>query len=176
MLNWLVYICFGTGLALIAYALIVLKDRPDGKNDFDMEKIMEAMDKSINDADSTATELAKFSQNVVTEMDDKYQQLLYLYSLIEEKSEKLGNKSSNNSSANSSRIDISIDESFDFQDKKQETTIKAVAKGLDPRLISDKYRSVFELHDKGMSVAEIARSLSIGQGEVKLVLELGKGR
>ena len=172
MLNWLVYICFGSGLVLIAYALVVMKEKPAPKNDFDMEKIMEAMDRSMNDADSTATELAKFSQNVVTEIDDKYQQLLYLYSLIDEKSEKLGTNPSNSQS----KIDISIDESFDFQNKRKETTVKAVEKGFDPHLVSDKYRSVFELYDKGMSVAEIARSLNIGQGEVKLVLELGKGR
>jgi len=172
MLNWLVYICFGVGLALIAYALIVLKDKPGAKNDFDMEKIMEAMDRSINDADSTAMELTKISQSVVTEIDDKYQQLLYLYSLIEEKSEKLGS----NTKQPQARIDVSIDESFNYQNKKTETTVKAVEKGFDPRLVNDKYRSVFELYNKGLSVAEIARSLGIGQGEVKLVLELGKGR
>ena len=176
MLNWLIYVCFGAGLILIAYALVVMKDKPAAKNGFDMEKIMEAMDRSINDADSTATELAKFSQNVVTEIDDKYQQLLYLYSLIDEKSEKLGSDQINSSNSKHSGIDISIDESFDFQDKRKETTVKAVEKGFDPNLVSDKYRSVFELYNKGMSVAEIARSLNIGQGEVKLVLELGKGR
>jgi len=176
MLNWLVYICFGVGLILIIYALVILRERPEAKNDFDMERIMEAMDRSINDADSATNELAKLSQDVVTEIDDKYQQLLYLYSLIEEKSEKLGSDPSSRSHGNPSRIDVSIDESFDYRSKKQETTRKAIEKGFNPNLVSDKYRSVFELHDKGMSIPEIARSLSIGQGEVKLVLELGKGR
>ncbi|MDL2248977.1 hypothetical protein LJB89_04725 [Tyzzerella sp. OttesenSCG-928-J15] len=180
MLNALVYLCLIAGAALIVYAMFILKDDGGSKiTGFDMEEALEAMDKSINDADNTATELVKLSQDVVNEIDDKYQQLLYLYSLIDEKSENLSNTAqgsvaASTSSANS--IDYLIDDSYDFSDKKAETNVKLKKKGIDPNLVSDKYRSVFELHKKGNTVAEIARTLNIGQGEVMLVLELGKGR
>jgi DNA-binding NarL/FixJ family response regulator len=37
-----------------------------------------------------------------------------------------------------------------------------------------KHKEIQELNAKGLSVAEIAKSLNLGQGEVKLVLDLGK--
>jgi DNA-binding NarL/FixJ family response regulator len=122
------------------------------------------MDRSIENVDNTANELVKFSQEIVSEMDDKYQQLLYLYTLIDEKSDKLTKRS----------IDYIIDEKIDpnalTTAQKKEAVKRAEV------MINNRYKEVFDLYSEGFAVNDIAKTLNIGQGEVKLVLELGKGR
>lgn len=41
--------------------------------------------------------------------------------------------------------------------------------------MSDKYEKIFELFDSGKSLMEVSRQLGMGQGEVKLVLDLYRG-
>jgi len=153
---------------LTLYSAIFLKPGKGAEEGGDInmervERVLEVMDS----ADNTADELYKLSQDVVSEIDDKYQQLLYLYNMIDEKAAKLGSTGS---------IDISVDDSINFSKEKEKTKEIASRKGLNPNLINEKYRAVFDLYNKGNDIPEIARALSIGQGEVKLVLELGKGR
>ncbi|MCL2565164.1 MAG: hypothetical protein FWE24_05060 [Defluviitaleaceae bacterium] len=168
MLDWLVYVCLAVGAMLTLYSAIFLKPGKGAEEGGDInmervERVLEVMDS----ADNTADELYKLSQDVVSEIDDKYQQLLYLYNMIDEKAAKLGSTGS---------IDISVDDSINFSKEKEKTKEIASRKGLNPNLINEKYRAVFDLYNKGNDIPEIARALSIGQGEVKLVLELGKGR
>lgn len=59
--------------------------------------------------------------------------------------------------------------------KKEQQSLKDGTTGnvvqiTDPRV--NKYQKVFALAEKGMEVSEIARSLGMGQGEVKLLLDL----
>jgi len=168
LLDWLVYVCLAVGAMLTLYSAIFLKPGKGAEEGGDInmervERVLEVMDS----ADNTADELYKLSQDVVSEIDDKYQQLLYLYNMIDEKAAKLGSTGS---------IDISVDDSINFSKEKEKTKEIASRKGLNPNLINEKYRAVFDLYNKGNDIPEIARALSIGQGEVKLVLELGKGR
>jgi len=167
MLDWLVYICFAIGATLALYAALFLKsDQSTDEGNVNMERVERVLE-VMDSADNTADELYKLSQDVVSEIDDKYQQLLYLYNMIEEKEAKLGSAST---------IDISVDNTTVSSEEKEKAKEIVGRKGINPNLINEKYRAVFDLYNKGKDIPEIARTLSIGQGEVKLVLELGKGR
>lgn len=167
MLDWLVYVCLVAGATFILYSLLFLKPgkgNEEGSVNMErVERVLEVMD----NADNTADELYKLSKDVVSEIDDKYQQLLYLYNMIDEKAAKLGTAGT---------IDISVDDAIGFSGEKEKVKEMASRKGLNPNLINEKYRAVFDLYNRGNDIPEIARALNIGQGEVKLVLELGKGR
>jgi len=173
MLDWLVYICLAAGALLVLYSVLFLKaSKKADEDEINMER-MERVLHVMDSADNTADEIYKLSQDVASEIDDKYQQLLYLYNMIDEKAAKLDFASG---------IDISIDDSTANlareEVKKAKDVMKAIVgeKGINPGRMNEKYKEVFDLYSKGSDIPEIARALNIGQGEVKLVLELGKGR
>ena len=175
MLDWLVYICLAAGAMLILYSLLFIRpDKKGGEDEINInmervERVLHVMD----NADNTADEIYKLSQDVVSEIDDKYQQLLYLYNMIDEKAAKLDT---------AGVIDVRIGDgtllTAQNESQKAKEAMKAIVgeKGINPGKMHEKYKDIFELHSKGSDIAEIARTLNIGQGEVKLVLELGKGR
>jgi len=173
MLDWLVYSCLAVGGILVLYSALFFK--PNNKNEegsVDMERVERVLE-VMDSADNTADEIYKLSQDVVSEIDDKYQQLLYLYNMIDEKASKLDMAGG---------IDISIDDNTTHlaqsEAKKAKEAMKAIIgeNGINFGQMHEKYKSVFDLYSKGNDIPEIARTLGIGQGEVKLVLELGKGR
>jgi len=112
----------------------------------------------VSEADDAANMLGDMSKNVFKELDSKYQELLFLYNLIDEKQKVLDKASGE---ANSEipddilkRIDIVIDDS-----KKMP--------------INPKFANVLELHRSGKSIEQIAKQLDMGKGQVELILNLG---
>ena len=106
---------------------------------------------SISDADHTVEEINNTAAQIFGELDDKHQELLFLYNMIEDrKKDEVGSVSE--LVANDSHTKPT--ESFK----------------------NPKLGKIRALYDQGMTEEEIAKTLGIGQGEVKLILSIGKGR
>ena len=115
------------------------------------EFAIRAINASMSEADQTLEEINKTARTIFDELEEKHQELLFPYNMIEErKNEEVGPAS-----------DIIF----------SETSPKRSENYKNPKL--GKIRA---LYDQGMTEEEIAKALGIGQGEVKLILSIGKGR
>lgn len=152
----LILISVIVGIGLIVFSVInfnpINQDKKVETADTDLT--IKKLEVTINDADNAIEELSKMSKNIFDEINSKYQELLYLYSLIDEKHKEIN--------FYYEKTDVNVLSNKDFI---------SVLNSNNP-----KHKQIRDLNIMGMSVSEIAKHLNLGQGEVKLVLELGKGR
>jgi len=121
-----------------------------------------------DDADDAISEFGDMSKSVFKEFDNKYQELLFLYSLIDEKQKNITQAEPPNTAARfkgqasvleeyAKRVDIAVDDS-----KKMN--------------INPKFASILKMYKEGQTVEEIARKMDMGKGEVELIITLGGGQ
>jgi len=125
------------------------------------ELTAEKMEEHLFEIDKTLEEFHSTANAAIAELDDKYQEMLFLYSLIDDKKKEV--------------LDI-----YNTEPKAMPDKPAAAAK---PRPATDKNRSshprrkdILNLSKQGLSVAEIAQELNVGQDMVSLILEMGKAR
>ncbi len=141
---FIILICLaGSGVALLLFALI--KQRDTKNTDQKLDKL----DNSLKEAENIIFELDDLSNSVRKEIDEKYQEMLQLYSILDEKKNE------------------SIAE-------KTQAEYKKINKNLRP--VSEKASKIKSLYDQGYTVSKIAQLLKIGQGEVNLTLNLNRER
>ncbi len=155
------------GLVLIGVAIYLIKKEEKERQNLNV-KLDEAFS-SINDAldsfEEQTNDFNKTCELIFREIEEKYQELLYLYGLIEEKQSENSEDDENqentedevveNGSENKPKKNIKkTDNSFIYKNKNAQ--------------------EIFRLHDEGMSVTDIAKTLSIGKGEVQLMLNIRK--
>ena len=144
------------GVAVVVVTLVSIGrivNKGAGRNDTALKNVED----SIKEADEAAEELNKLAGSVLEELDKKYQEVLFLYNLIDEKKKELAAQYKNQGLArpNEGPADVT---------------------GRDNKINHPKKREILELHKMNAPVADIAKTLGVGQGEVKLVLGLtGRG-
>ncbi len=139
------------GFALIIFS--VFKKEEAFKLNLDEAKGAELLlNKAIDDADNAIEELNKLCSDAFDEFEEKYQEMLFLYQMIEEKKKE----------------EFSSEENLNFIVSNKE---KNKSNYSNPKL-----KDIRKLQKQGLSIPEIAKKLNMGQGEVKLISELGKGR
>ncbi len=116
----------GLGLLIVALTLALTK-KDDTKF---VDNTIRAIDISVKEADDAIEELERTSRFIFEELEGKYQELLLLYSMLDEK------KNDVLSAHNSKRAEV------------------------------------LRLYNNSIPIPEIAKSLHIGQGEVKLIIDL----
>ena len=102
-----------------------------------------------SDTDRAIDELNNLSKDVFTEFDEKYKELLFLYEMMDSKK----------------------------NDSKRE--VREAAREAETKMsvfVNPKLKDIMELKSKGMSVNQIAKTLNMGQGEVQLIINLGRNR
>lgn len=162
--NILILISIIVGIGLIVFSVINFKTKEEAPESYhenlDTHRVMEKLASSINDADNAIDELSKLSQDILDEINAKYQELLYLYSFIDEKQKEL--------SYNYEKVDLGIKKELNnINDNKELTSFN---------FTNTKHKEIIDLKNKGMPVSEIAKTLNLGQDEVSLIIELGKDR
>lgn len=156
----LIFIIMIVGIVITAYSFVKIRkeeEQDQRMKNFDLEDRAESLNKTRDEAEDTIYELNLVSENILDEIELKYQELLFLYNLIDEK-EKASHLINN--------IDIEVDNSTLDEKTKANVIIPT----------NPKYKEIFKLSNDGETIPSIARNLGIGQGEVKLILELGKER
>lgn len=140
------------GFALIIFSLFNKKDKiEDTDNFYDIEAINELVNKLMEDADLAVNQINDLANDIFQEFEEKYQQMLFLYQLIDDKIQSMESKVDK-------EVDNSYESSFDYN------------------YSNPKLNEIKEMYQKGMSISEISKTLDMGQGEVKLIMELGKMR
>lgn len=159
LFNIILILLMCVGIGLIIFSALNKKGMKKESNDyFEANASVQLVRQAVLDADNAIEQLNKISANIFEEFEEKYQELLFLYQMIDdmkEKREKVDFK------ANSVRESSVLDNSG----QKTERYFK------NPNL--EKIKNMYE---QGLSISEISKALNMGQGEIKLILELGKAR
>ena len=141
----------GIILVIITYSSIKKSGYKINERRQSEEFAIRAINASMSEADQTMEEINKTAKVIFDELEEKHQELLFLYNMIEErKNEEAGSAS---------------DLIFNDTRPKRSDSYK-----------NPKLGKIRALYDQGMTEEEIAKTLGIGQGEVKLILSIGKGR
>ena len=141
-----------TGIIVVIIALFGLA-KNSGRGARGENSAAQSVADSIKEADEAADELNKLAGSVMEELENKYKEVLFLYNLIDEKKQELYAQ---------------------YKDTGEVKQTKTAAKQPKPKktIYHPMKNEIMELHDKNTPVADIAKKLGIGQGEVNLVIEL----
>ncbi|MCL1996636.1 MAG: hypothetical protein FWG63_10555 [Defluviitaleaceae bacterium] len=200
MLNIIIFLLFLIGVVFIVYS--VIKFKPAENAQAATEETMDKLRATIEDADSAMEELSKLSQSIFDEMTEKYKELLYIYSLVDQKQEQEQENKVKNTK--NEVVSAAFMPPPQLQPQPQPPPLQpqpqsqpapqntqSPQNGGYANTIKDqefhsfmtaynsanpKHTEIKGLAQKGMPIQEIAKSLNLGQGEVSLVLELGKNK
>jgi hypothetical protein len=136
----------------LAGMLITRRREQDGGQS---REIAEKVAKIDEASDAALAEINKTAVIVTEEINEKYQSMLFLYNLLEDKKKEI----------------TLLVESAKTPLPKLEKTIpnKKPRNKKHPH-----YDEIMQLMETGLSAAEIAKELNIGKGEVQLILDLAK--
>jgi hypothetical protein len=181
----------GVLLALSVFIFHMITRRPEESGD-SAEKAERAMDAVVDEA---LDEINKTAKLVLDELNEKYNALLFVYQLMDDKHKELEDGGDAKKAAKFPGLDVSIDDGFDFVPVaaglgKPHKAGESLAGDLkEPELKQEaapeeapfekwgpfnhpKYPAIAALLDEGVPVPEIARRLSMGQGEIRLIIGL----
>ena len=195
------------GAAFVVYGCVSRRetaesdDSPEEEELVSLAKKLDTLESSVYEADEAVHMLGDMSKNVFKEFDSKYQELLFLYNLVDEKQKTLALTGSvdteQNADGSSSELlpDPVVVREMLFPGEtaavpKQKvaavthTGKRAAPKNLDVVVgdnnkrpaINPKFAHVLQLSKDGKSVEDIARDLDMGKGEIMLILNLGGRR
>lgn len=166
----LFFISVIVGIVLVIISLILGAKRTEkielDQYDSATEKQNELI-KVIEDADDAIEQLNSISKSIFEEQEQKYQELLYLYQIIDNNKQELLNMIKKVKFKDSENT---LDETIKDENIKTDD-IKNIETNFSSNPI---HNQIIDLYNSGKSVTQIAQQLNIGQGEVNLVLELSK--
>ena len=145
------------GIGLVIFACITKKSSKDQTdNYFEANASVQLVKQAIDDADNAIEQLNKISSDVFEEFEEKYQELLFLYQMIDDMKEKR------------EKVDFKTDSPDNFQSYEKQTRSNSFK--------NPNFEKIKNMQAQGLSISEISKALNMGQGEIKLILELGKAR
>ena len=199
-------------------ALFAIRRRElNRKDSIIISRVLEDLDAA---SDTSLSEINKMGALVLKEIDEKYQALLFLYNLMEDKQKELTSEVwkapenhepidgdvvsdmvaqyievhsaklrqiENNDARVSDEVDSAdevsageeLSSSLDsasvvVHDEVENVPAPApsVLFSKRPNFANPRHEQVWNLHEQGLNIPDIAKQLSIGQGEVRLILEL----
>ncbi len=115
----------------------------------------------IEELNRKILEINEYSEYMKSELDKKHKELLFLYQLINEKTKEI--KGQNGEAHQTEAIEILplLQVTTDHKYREKTEQIK-----------QNNNKMILQLSERGYPVKDIAQMLDIGQGEVKLVLNL----
>ncbi|MCL1844020.1 MAG: hypothetical protein FWF79_09420 [Defluviitaleaceae bacterium] len=178
-------------------AMLVVRKREKNREDSEtIEKTIEDLDSALN---SALAEINKLGALVQNEINDKYKSVLFLYNLVEDKQKEIAESADGEviaeileqklkmlaekaeGSVSSQMVSEKIaSENIASENIASEKTIKTpepagfLPEGKKPasKFTNPKHKQIWEMREGGQKVSEIAKELGMGQGEVKLILDL----
>lgn len=150
------------GFILIGVSIFLIKkeDKERAELNTKIDEVFTSINSSLEMIENNSVEFNNLCEIIFKETEEKYQELLLLYSLIEEQKSKDTDKpesdNKNQIQNQTQKDDISRikDNSFIYKNKNS--------------------KEIFKLYDSGVSISDIAKRLSIGKGEVQLILNIRK--
>ncbi|MDR2939338.1 MAG: hypothetical protein LBV08_03345 [Clostridiales bacterium] len=155
------------GVLLLAYAFVKQYSSKNVRADYD--KLFSSLDGSVREAENIMGELDDFSNSIKKDFEDKFQEMVQLYNLLEEKKQEI-------ISLEYKKADYEKAEPVILPEEVILPGNKIVKGNKYKRPVSEKIVKIRSMHAEGYTVSKIARALNIGQGEVKLTLDLNRER
>lgn len=158
------------GLVLIIVSIYLIKkeDKERAELNVRIDDVFKAVNSSLEMIDNNSTEFNNLCELIFREIDEKYQELLTIYSLIEQYKSEFENVDISNE-------DVNVKKNDDKKSNNKDELKKLVSTYDDAFVYKNKNaKEIFSLYDSGMSINNIAKKLSIGKGEVQLMLNIRK--
>ncbi|MCL2199617.1 MAG: DUF6115 domain-containing protein [Defluviitaleaceae bacterium] len=166
----------------LAAMLVVRRREKKLEDEREIGKTVEELDAAL---DAALKEINRLGSLIQTEIDEKYKAMLFLYNLVDDKKKEI--EESADSEVISDMMEKYIETHKDKlrlisgmpeeappivtappeDDTPDEPTEKKPKKITNPR-----HKQIYDMREEGKAPAEIAKELSMGQGEVKLILDL----
>jgi len=171
-MNTVILILFFVGMGFIGYSVIKFKPVEQAPLGDSAEETLDKLASTVTDADNAIEELNKLSLNIFDEMSGKYKDLLYLYSLVDQKHQEIKALGANSiaPTGQSAPPPLQYGPYTDSLDKESFMDMFHASGS------NQKHVEIRALGKQGLTVAQIAKKLNLGQGEVSLVLDLDKSR
>lgn len=190
------FICLILGICLVALALFLFSRQPkkDYNDYLERRNTMRVIENTIEELERMIKDLDNTSKAIFDEMDQKYGELMFLYSSIEElkadEQNYLATLPSTSSFSNLTDLSslTNLSNLPSLQNKSEDVSEEpGVLEEYNLNIVVDDTLDVHStpnsqldrillLQHEGLSISEISKHLNMGQGEVTLMLELGKVR
>lgn len=152
-----------------------IEEQIDTSIDDSIDKVERALDKETNEK---IMAISEFSDTVVENMNKTHNEIMFLYSMLNDKHTSLTELS-----GELSKLAAEINDRMEQAkaEPQQEEPMEIVAEPSEETLeiseeeVVNHNERILEMYRLGKSYIEIARELGLGLGEVKLVIELFKG-
>lgn len=165
----------------------VLEEKESQFRDSINKAIKEIMDNNNKELSQLTNEkmlaIQEFSEQVMGGIEDSHEEVLFLYKMLNEKEDSLEDIAQPISTPQEDHtinqqediLLVSIEEE-EKEIKKQFYNKKPLTyyNSLDDEKKSDKYKNIIKLYNQGKSITEISKQLSLGQGEVRLIIDMNK--
>lgn len=162
------------GIFMVFYAYKNLKN--EKKIEIDTSKYDEMFDIlniSVDEANKSGEDLNKMATEIFTELENKHQELMVIYKLIDEKGDK-----AEKGEPRSQKIQATnkvVEHNKDLNTIPNEFKINIESNMQNTKKSNKKKEDVLALKNQGMDVDEIAKKLSLGKREVKLIIDFSEG-
>lgn len=166
-------------------ALLAVRKREQATHDNrGLDDAVARMDAAL---DSALVEINRIGTLIKSEIDEKYQAMLFLYDMVDKKKEEIAKEIQEIESA--AEMDTAVLANYlenHISELKQTNAYvsdnfdDAVADSVDitpkPRqnITNPKHAQIWDMHADGKTVHEIAKAMNIGTGEIELILNLYK--
>ncbi len=113
--------------------------------------------------------VSEYSDQIFDKINRNHEEVIFLYNMLNNK-EKEMKETAISETVSSKKSDVE-EKKVPVKAKK-----KQVSQGENSRPVSLNNTEILELYSKGKSIMDISRQLGVGQGEVKLIIDLFKDK
>lgn len=175
------------GVFLVFYSYGSLKNKGENQNKnknnnknkkkleqdyYKYDEMFKMLNGAIEEANKFSEDLNKLATDIFEELDNKHQELMVIYKLIQEKSQNSENikvESTNNMIDNTNEV-IKVNNI----ENEKEFKINIENNLGDNFESNTKKDEIMSLRRQGLSIEDIAKKLDLGKGEVQLIIDFGE--
>ncbi len=159
------------GSALMGISIYLIKKEQKDREELNIriDEAFELVNSALDSFEVQTSEFNSTCEMIFKEIEEKYQELFVIYGLIEEQKSNSELDKENAKQANSNE-----DKLLDSNGANEQEAKKTDKKKKDFVYKNKNAEAIFALYDEGVSINDIAKKLSIGKGEVQLMINIRK--
>lgn len=158
-------------------AKVSIEEQIDTAIDDSMNKVERGLDKETNEKMKA---IGEYSDTILEQMNKTHSEIMFLYSMLNDKQAEL-TELSGQIGRLAADVEQDMEEAKEAKEAKEEMQVETETLEEPDSMTSDEEEGfnhnekILELYKAGNSMVEIAKTLGLGLGEVKLVIGLFKG-
>lgn len=158
-------------------AKVSIEEQIDTAIDDSMNKVERGLDKETNEKMKA---IGEYSDTILEQMNKTHSEIMFLYSMLNDKQAEL-TELSGQIGRLAADVEQDMEEAKEAKEAKEEMQVETETAEEPDSMTADEEEGfnhnekILELYKAGNSMVEIAKTLGLGLGEVKLVIGLFKG-